>query len=95
MELWIRSQDRESLIKVDNIRIKHEYEQKKVEYNSGKTTAYINGEYRKSYIYTDSEWLGEYKTKERALEVLDEIQDLINDIADNIMVGCIYEMPKE
>lgn len=39
--------------------------------------------------------LGNYETEERALEVLNEIQDLINDIADNKMVGCVYEMPKE
>lgn len=50
-------------------------------------------------VYCDNEkgrlFLGTYKNEERALEVLNEIQDLINDIADNKMVGCIYEMPKE
>lgn len=78
MELWIRSQDKESLLKVDNIRIKHEYEQKKVNDNYGRVSAYINGKYRKSLIYTDSTWLGEYKSKERALEVLGEIQNILN-----------------
>ena len=77
MELWVRSQDKEELIKVDNIRIKHEYEEKKVNDNYGRTCAYINGKYRCSYIYTDSTWLGEYKSKERALEVLDEIQKIL------------------
>jgi hypothetical protein len=77
MELWIRSQDKEYLTKVDNIRIKHEYEQKKVNDNYGMTCAYINGKYKCSYIYSDSTWLGEYATKERALEVLDEIQKLL------------------
>lgn len=47
--------------------------------------------------------IGEYKTKERALEVLDEIQDLDIDSNSNIKVNCyaysliriIYEMPRE
>ena len=80
MELWIRSQDKEYIAKVDNIRIKHEYEQKKVNDNYGRTCAYINDEYRCSYIYSDSTCLGEYATKERALEVLDEIQSILKPI---------------
>lgn len=102
MELWVRSQDKEHLVKVDNIRIKHEYEQKKVNDNYGRTTAYINGKYRKSFIYTDSAWLGEYETKERALEVLNEIQNRLNlslgANANNQLVGTttyVYEMPME
>lgn len=107
MELWIRSQDKEELLKIDNVRIKNEYEQKKVNDNYGRTCAYINGAYKCSYIYSDSTWLGEYKSKERALEVLDEIQDMIinngikNEVYDEIS-GCyyatkknIYEMPME
>lgn len=51
--------------------------------------------------------LGEYKTKERALEVLDEIQKLLMPISeykqeiDNLTINyknidtAIYEMPKE
>lgn len=91
--MWIRSQDKEILIKVDNIRIKHEYEQKKVNDNYGRTCAYINGKYRCSYIYSDSTWLGEYETKERALEILDEIEKYIN--SDVMMNLDVYEMPKE
>ena len=102
MELWIRSQDKETLCKVDDIHIEEQS------------------------LYTDTHLkicLGTYKTKERALEVLDEIQNILNpmlifkncnftkDVLDNIkevgacMVSdnahieqvqtCIYEMPKE
>lgn len=40
--------------------------------------------------------LGIYKTKERALEVLDEIQEYIqHDIIDRTFVATIYEMPLE
>lgn len=109
MELWIRSQDKEYLAKVDNIRIKHEYEQKKVNDNYGRTCAYINGKYRCSYIYSDSTWLGEYATKERALEVLDEIQQYLNNNCEFIerkthtsmgnyidkIEFYVYEMPEE
>ena len=65
MELWIRSQDRETLIKTENISIDNEN--------------YIIG----NLISDDNKsicdyWrLGHYKTKERALEVLDEIQDIV------------------
>lgn len=94
MELWIRSQDKEQLIKADNVRVKHEYEQKKVNDNYGRTCAYINGKYNCSYVYTDSSWLGEFKTKERALEVLDEIQRHLVVINDNNSFY-VYEMPEK
>lgn len=111
MKLWIRSQDREELVKVDNIRVKHEYEQKKVNDNYGRTCAYVKGDYRCSYIYADSTLLGAYKTKERALEVLDEIQNEIKPeyMLRDINTGMtpqyeayyeekptiVYEMPEE
>ena len=95
MELWIRSQDKEHLVKVDNIRIKHEYEQKKVNDNYGRTCAYINGKYMCSYIYSDSTWLGEYKTKERALEVLDQIHKRILNLNTELTLNNVYKMPME
>lgn len=33
--------------------------------------------------------------KLKALEVLDEIQNLLDDISDGKIVGCVYEMPQE
>ena len=73
MDLWIRSQDKERLVKIEYI----EYFYKKVHYaNEEKPReehhnigAYISDE---QFIV-----LGKYKTKERALEVLDDIADLI------------------
>ena len=61
MELWIRSQDREDLIKAYNFRILYE------------SDIAINVEIRGSCL----EYLivGKYKTKERAIEVLDDIQN--------------------
>lgn len=60
MELWIRSQDKETLLKVNNIFIDNEYQP--------------NGLYR---ILDNGLELGRYETKERALEVLDEIQNIL------------------
>jgi hypothetical protein len=57
MDLWVRSQDKLALTKVNSIGI--EYDKKLVGYGN---------------ICVK---LGEYKTKERALEVLDEIQSRI------------------
>lgn len=42
--------------------------------------------------------LGIYKTKERAIEILDEIQTKINEVAnmdDENYIKVVYEMPKE
>lgn len=55
MELWIRTQDKECLMKVDRIDI------------SDNNIIMANG---------FEIWLGAYKSKERALEVLDEIQNI-------------------
>ena len=104
MDLWIRSQDKKDLIKVDYISYEIAIEDKHI-------------------LWYKSIDLGTYKTKERALEVLDEIQNMLNpmlifkncnctkDALDNIReVGacmvtdnahieqvqtCIYEMPEE
>ena len=76
MKLWVRSQDKECLTKVEHL--------------------YIDNENK---IRQDCDLiLGEYKSKKRALEVLDEIQDFIKreDYAGNrYYEGKIYEMPKE
>ena len=53
---------------------------------------YINGYDENGYR------IGEYKTKERALEVLDEIQNKITKFNLKTDYGCtdnIYEMPKD
>lgn len=93
MNLWIRSQDKESLLKIENISIDNEN--------------WVLG----NLISDDNKcicdyWkLGHYETKERALEVLDEIQNKINLICIGNNFGSpmidlknpvyIYEMPKE
>lgn len=61
MELLIRSQDKRLLCKFDSLFIVEELYKRK-------------GKYR---IMANNGWLGEYNTLERALEVLDEIQNLM------------------
>ena len=98
MELWIRSQSRHNLMKVND----------------------IVAEDNQIVVYKESEnstIVGKYKTKERALEVLDEIQNILNlkDMYKNdkelVLKGwenvdaeqvkivrqqiSVYEMPKE
>lgn len=54
MDLWIRSQDRKELFKINEIHAED------------------------SYLASDEfGFLGEYKTKERALEILDEIEKIL------------------
>lgn len=66
MDLWIRSQDKEELIKINSrLFIRHI---ENVGYSIMNDLCVDDG-----FIT-----LGTYKTKERALEVLDEIQNKIN-----------------
>jgi hypothetical protein len=91
MELWIRSQDKTDLL------------------SSKKLKVYYN-ETTNNWIVVNREEinngtpLGQYLTKERALEVLDEIQKVINQqeihcTSDGVVTlpeRCfVYQMPKE
>lgn len=89
MNLWIRSQDKECLVKISNIQYVYKN--------------YIHG---LGTYYDNLKILGEYKTKERAIEVLDEIQDelISSDFMpieknEEVVLTCgsarIYEMPKD
>ena len=62
MELWIRSQDKEELVKCERITL---------------YTIQYNFETINYRILVNNVCVGSYATKERVLEVLDEIQDLI------------------
>ena len=95
MELWIRSQDKMNLVKVRQIGVNYQ-DNKQIIAN------YTPELYENSGGYY--ELLGTYKTKERAIEVLDEIQDEL--IGSDFMpiekneevLTCgsarIYEMPE-
>lgn len=78
MNLWVRSQDKRILQKVDNIFLDANHEDKRISTYDG-----------------DSITLGEYKTKERAIEILDEIQEYMNFDIKLKLETCIYEMPEE
>ena len=86
MELWIRSQDRESLVKVDNLYI-----------SVGNYICYYveKGKEVPNTYYRPSGELGRYATKERALEVLDEIDKYMSNAVNNGLNVAHYEMPKE
>jgi len=88
VELWIRSQDKRTLIQPNRIDIDY------------KSIIVWQNNYN-----CDETYLGTYETKERALEVLDEIQRLITDlqymsyaIPNDTFTGYrpnVYGMPKE
>ena len=90
MNLWIRSQDENILVIVSNLMLV------KKEDSQVAIVDYIGLNAMRE--------LGVYKTKKRAMEVLDEIQDIIIStsiipIENNEAVTCgcgkIYKMPKE
>ena len=93
MELWIRSQDKRILQKVDNVYLNANYDNRRICTNDSR-------DYESD--------LGEYKTKERAFEVLDEIQKNIERIGEDYLLvdedgtitrqkhyGVVYQMPEE
>ena len=97
MELWIRSQDKGVLTKANNLVV--------LSNNIDYTSFSI-----KNYEQDDSTNLGFYKSKERALEVLDEIQKILKptfithepikygehrETIDTTPPIKVYEMPKE
>lgn len=61
MDLWVRSQNKYRLLNVESLQIIYNQEDNELPYS-------INSSY---------ELLGSYKTKERALEILDEIQQML------------------
>lgn len=90
MNLWVRSQDKRYLISVTNLYI----------------PISRTGEDFSIYTYDTDARLGTYKTKERAIEILDEIQDelISSDFMpieknEEVVLTCgsarIYEMPKD
>ena len=89
MELWIRSQNRETLLKVEKIKKYDVYSQKVEKQNymprnatsyddMQQVTAYVDDKYLRTIIVANDVEVAEYKTKERALEVLDEIEERIS-----------------
>lgn len=79
MNLWIRSQDKKKLVNINAVNI--------LEFEA---LIAIHG-----YINSETHfWLGNYKTKERALEILDEIQHYIL-LPNTDNSAYVYQMPKD
>lgn len=68
MELWIRSQDKINLVKIKQISVNYRDNRQII-------ANYIPEMYENAGEYY--ELLGTYETKERALEILDEIQNIL------------------
>lgn len=96
MDLWIRSQDREMFRINPELEIHKDNDEKFLILDTKGSTDY--------YI---AKILGEYKTRDRALEILDDIQRWIsgeiitkrlnqtNGNMLNIFPTIVYDMPKE
>lgn len=91
MELWVRSQDKEAITKVNMGLMYWE--------DVNKRNCIVNKDNATGFSI-----LGSYKTKERALEILDEIQRKIVTLnyqahylneCFNLIESNVYEMPAE
>lgn len=80
MKLWIRSQDKECLLKTDIVMLEEIEENKEYWIYAGHE------------LYDPYRVFGVYHKKERALEVLDEIQAYL--MSDSPKSN-VYNMPKE
>ena len=78
MELWVRSQDRHCLWKIDRLDVDDYTIQDNIK-------TYDDG--------FDYIMIGRYQTNKRALEVLDEIQNILETRED--VKQMVYNMPKE
>ncbi len=76
-DLWIRSQDKEVLTKVRNLRIEK------------------SGEYYAIFDNINRYYLARYETKEKAIKVLDGIQELLNHPGALSVAKIVYNFPKE
>ena len=85
MNLWVRSQDKMNLVQIKQISLNYQ-DNKQVIAN------YAPEQYENSGCYF--ELLGTYKTKERAIEVLDEIQNYIL-LPNTDNSAYVYKMPKD
>lgn len=80
MDLWIRSQDKELLVNAKAFELQH---------------------YKNSPCQIFAVWnnnfmcIGTYKTKERAIEILDEIQDLYQNAYVGNSCRLVYQIPKD
>ena len=85
--MWIRSQNRMVLMDVHKLFVQHRY--------SNKDDRYVDSSlYAEDYGNT----LGVYKSEERALQVLDEIHQLIiacNRCQNDRMFSPVFQMPEE
>ena len=90
MDLWIRSQDKELLVNSKGFELQQHYEN---------SPCQIFAVWNNNYMC-----VGTYKTKERALEILDEIQNMLNSVvikqtSNSLSINSkeivVYEMPEK
>ena len=93
MELWIISQDKMNLVKVRQISLNYSNKKQII-------ANYTPESYENSGVYY--ELLGTYETKGRAIEVLDEIQNMLyaelHAANNNLLAGTtsiVYKMPEK
>ena len=82
----MRSQDKMNLVKIRQISLNYSNKKQII-------ANYTPESYENSGGYY--ELLGKYKTEERSLEVLDEIQDLLQNAYIGNVNRIVYQMPEE
>ena len=86
MNLWVRSQNKTNLVKIRQISLNYSNKKQII-------ANYTPELYENTGVYY--ELLGTYETKGRAIEVLDEIQDLLQNAYIGNANRIVYKMPKD
>lgn len=90
MEIYIRSQDKASLVRLDNLYVEYEYQPTLTQISEGAFVQNTNASY---VIKNNGIILGYYSTEEKGIEILDKIQGLMTLKSSNEIK--IIELPEE
>ena len=90
MELFIRSQDKNCLVKVDTCVI-----QVNIGFNDWDNYLFDVKSKTECNILCNKFYVGTYKTEKRAKQVLDEIEKFIQECYIGNRLNFIYQMPKD
>lgn len=77
MELWIRSQDKKLLVQAKEVKAEVFVGKKLYSPYTNEEIISFDGDDKFYVIRVNSEMVGEFKTEERCLEILDEVQKIL------------------
>lgn len=88
MTIYVRTQDKAKMFEVNAVSYKEERKTKRTVWEDNVTSELIESRH---ILMGDNKQLGEYMSKERCLEIITEIQNIIAN--HDVNTGIVYSMP--